>query len=132
MILVDTSVWIDFIRGRSTSPVERLRTALDRGVSAAITPLIYQEILQGAVDEKTFRDYRSYFSNQRFLHPGDPIASHENAARLYFECRRKGFTIRSSNDCLIAQIAIEQRVALLHDDRDFDNIARTTSSLKLA
>ena len=61
MILVDTSVWIDFIRGRSTSPVERLRAALDRGVSAAITPLIYQEILQGAVDEKTFRDYRSYF-----------------------------------------------------------------------
>ncbi|MDQ2917947.1 MAG: PIN domain-containing protein [Pseudomonadota bacterium] len=132
MILVDTSVWIDFIRGRSTEVVDRLRNALDRGVEVAVTSLIYQEILQGASDERMFRDYRSYFSGQRFLHPLEPIATYERAARLYFECRRKGLTIRSSDDCLIAQIAVEQGVPLLHDDRDFERIAQVAPQLKFA
>lgn len=132
MILVDTSVWIDFIRGRSTEVVDRLRNALDRGVEVAVTSLIYQEILQGASDERMFRDYRSYLSGQRFLHPLEPIATYERAARLYFECRRKGLTIRSSDDCLIAQIAVEQGVPLLHDDRDFERIAQVAPQLKFA
>ena len=132
MILVDTSVWIDFIRGRSTNGVGRLRALLDRGVVAALTSLIYQEILQGAADEQTFRDYRTYFASQRFLHPLDPIAAHEHAARLYYECRRRGLTIRSSIDCLIARVAIEHGVPLLHDDRDFDAIATAAPGLKLA
>ena len=132
MILVDTSVWIDFIRGRSTQAIDRLRTALDRGVGIAVTGLIYQEILQGAADEKTFRDYRAYFSSQRFLHPLDLVETYERAARLYFECRRKGLTIRSSNDCLIAQTAVENDVALLHDDRDFHRIAKVAPQLKFA
>lgn len=132
MILVDTSVWIDFIRGRSTGVVGRLRTMLDRGVEAALTALIYQEILQGAADESTFRDYRAHFSSQRFLHPRDPVATHEHAARLYYECRHKGLTIRSSIACLIARIAIEHEVSLLHDDRDFDAIAKVARGLELA
>lgn len=132
MVLVDTSVWIDFIQGRSTHAVDRLRTALDRSVEAVITPLVYQEILEGARDEKTFRDYRTYFSSQRFLHPIGPIATYERAARLYFECRRNGVTIRSGNDCVIAQIALEHGVPLLHDDRDFEQIAKLAPQLKLA
>ncbi|MGE5171786.1 MAG: PIN domain nuclease [Rudaea sp.] len=131
-VLVDTSVWIDFIRGRSTDAVGRLRTALDRGVAAALTPLVYQEVLQGASDERAFRDYRAFLSTQPFLHPGEPIATHERAARLYFECRRLGLTIRSTVDCLIAQIAIENGVPLLHDDRDFDRIARVAPKLGFA
>ena len=132
MILVDTSVWIDFVRGRATDAVARLRELLDRGIGACLTSMIYQEILQGANSERAFRDFCVFFSGQRFLHPVDPVTSHENAARLYFECRRKGLSIRSSNDCLIAQIAIEQGVALLHDDRDFESIARVAPELKLS
>ncbi|MDQ6621218.1 MAG: PIN domain-containing protein [Pseudomonadota bacterium] len=131
MILVDTSVWIDFIRGSATEPVARLRTGLDTGVAIAITPLIYQEILQGARDDKAFRDYRAYFAGQRFLHPADPVLSQERAARLYFDCRRAGLTVRSSNDCLIAQVALEHDVPLLHDDRDFQAIAEVAPALKL-
>jgi predicted nucleic acid-binding protein len=112
--------------------MERLRAALDRRIEVALTPMIYQEILQGASDEKVFREYCSYFSSQRFLHPRDPVETHERAARLYFECRRKGLTVRSSNDCLIAQIAIEHAVPLLHDDRDFEGIAKVAPQLKLA
>lgn len=130
MILVDTSVWIDFIRGRATPPVARLRTALDRGVPPAIIPLIYQEILQGAGDGRAYRDYRSYFSGQQFLLPEDPVAMHERAAHLYYECRRLGAIVRSSNDCLVAQAALEHDVPLLHDDRDFDAIARVAPALK--
>jgi len=129
VILVDTSVWIDFVRGRATKAVGRLRVALDRGVVAALTPVIFQEILQGADSEAAFRELREFFGSQAFLFPRDSLASHAEAARLYCECRRKGITIRSTIDCLIAQIAIEQGVALLHDDRDFDGIARVAPKL---
>lgn len=132
MILVDTSVWVDFIRGRLTDAVARLRVALDRGMATGITSLIYQEILQGADSEKAFRDYCAFFSGQRFLHPRDPVASHEKAARLYFDCRRRGLTVRSSSDCLIAQVAIEHGAALLHDDRDFLHIAKIARGLKFS
>jgi predicted nucleic acid-binding protein len=132
MILVDTSVWIDYVRGRPTNAVQRLRVALDRGLNASLTSLIYQEILQGAESERAFRDFCTFFSSQRFLQPLDPIASHERAAKLYFDCRRRGFTIRSSADCLIAQIAIDHGVSLLHDDRDFESLAKVAPRLKFA
>ena len=54
-----------------------------------------------------------------------------SAARLYQECRRRGRTPRSSNDCLIAQVAIEHSLALLHDDRDFETIAEATDALRI-
>jgi len=129
VILVDTSVWIDFVRGRETDAVARLRVALDRGVVAALTPFIYQEILQGADSERSFRQLREFFGSQTFLHPRDPVDSHAEAARLYIECRRKGVTVRSAVDCLVAQTAIEHGVALLHDDRDFDGLARVATKL---
>jgi len=129
-ILIDTSVWIDFIRGGSRAPTGRLRSALDRGVPPAITTAIYQEVLQGAVDERVFHEYRSYFRGQRFLHPADPIASHERAARIYFDCRRVGLAVRSAIDCLIAQVAIEHDVPLLHDDRNFEQIAQVLPKLE--
>ena len=129
-VLIDTSVWIDFIRGGSRASTARLRGALDRGVLPAITSSIYQEILQGAIDEKMFREFRSYFRGQQFLHPLDPLESHERAARIYFGCRRKGLTIRSTIDCLIAQIAAEHDVPLLHDDRDFEQIAQVLPKLR--
>jgi predicted nucleic acid-binding protein len=131
-ILVDTSVWIDFIRGRRTAVVERLRMVLDRGVTAALTPLVYQEVLQGACDERAFRDYQSFLSPQPLLQPLDATVTCERAARLYFECRRIGLTIRSSVDCLVAQIAVEHDVALLHDDRDFERIAKVAPHLRFA
>jgi predicted nucleic acid-binding protein len=132
VILVDTSVWIDYVRGRTTNAVQRLQVALDRGLNASLTSLIYQEILQGAESESAFRNFSVFFSSQRFLHPLDPIASHERAAKLYFDCRRRGLTIRSSTECLIAQIAIDHDVPLLHDDRDFENLAKVSPGLKFA
>lgn len=130
-VLVDTSVWIDFIRGGSRTPTGLLRSALDRGVTPAINATIYQEILQGAVDDRRFREYRSYFGSQLFLHPTDHVELSERAARIFFDCRRKGLTLRSTIDCAIAALAIEHDVPLLHDDRDFDQLAQVVPKLKL-
>jgi predicted nucleic acid-binding protein len=49
---------------------------------------------------------------------------HHQAARIYFDCRRRGLTVRSTIDCFIAQLALEHRLALLHDDRGYAAIAR--------
>src|SRR5438477_2554517 len=119
MILIDTSVWINLFRYRITGPTKRLRMLLDEGGGYGITPVIVQEILQGAADQREFTLLQDYFSTQPMLTPADALQTHCAAARLYFDCRRRGFTPRSTIDCLIAQIALEHRVPLLHDDRDF-------------
>jgi len=132
MILIDTSVWIDLFRYRKTPPTNRLRMLLDEGRGFGVTPVIVQEILQGAADKREFTLLHNYFSTQRMLMPEDALHTHCAAARLYFDCRRRGFTPRSTIDCLIAQVALEHRVPLLHDDRDFDRIAKVAPQLKFA
>jgi predicted nucleic acid-binding protein len=131
VILVDTSVWIDYLRGDSTSAVEALEGVFRDSVPFAITGVIYQEILQGADSSVSFRKLSEYFSTQRFLHPLDPIHSHAHAAELYRRCRRAGVTIRSTVDCLIAQVALEHDVILLHSDRDYVNMAGVITELRL-
>jgi predicted nucleic acid-binding protein len=123
MILVDTSVLIDLFKGISNGPANRMRDMLTHDIPFGITSVIYQEVLQGAKSEKEYALLKDYLSCQRFFHPQDPVKTYEDAARIYFYCRKKGITIRSTIDCLIAQIALEQNLLLLHNDRDFDAMA---------
>ena len=123
MILVDTSVLIDFFKGTSNGPANRMREVLDLEIPFGITSIIYQEVLQGAKSDKEYNLLRDYLSSQRLFYPQDAIKTYEGAARIYFSCRKKGVTIRSTVDCLIAQIALEQNLALLHNDGDFDAMA---------
>jgi hypothetical protein len=123
MILVDTSVLIDFFRGINNPAKVRFKSILEQDIPFGITALIYQEVLQGAKSEKEYADLNKYLSSQRFFHPKDPIETFAKAARLYFRCRKKGITIRSTVDCLIAQISIENELLLLHNDRDFEAMA---------
>ena len=132
MLLVDTSVWIGFLRGTNSESVERFKSVLMRGEPVGITGVIYQEILQGADSVERYEEYKDYFGSQPFFHPRDLVASYAEAARLFFLCRRNGVTIRSTADCLIAQIAIEHDLVLLHDDRDFDHMAQVIHELKVA
>ena len=69
---------------------------------------------------------------QRFYHLQDPVVGYEEAAQLYYRCRRTGVNVRSTIDCLIAHVAIEPYLYLLHDDRDFDHMGRVLPELKLA
>ena len=130
MILADTSVLVDFFRGRETESGKRLKTVLHQGIPFGINSFIYQEVLQGAKSEKEYRLLKKYLETQHFYHPKDPIESFAKAAKIYFDCRKKGVTIRSTIDCVIAQTAMEHDLFLLHNDSDFDAIA-TVVPLKI-
>lgn len=129
--LVDTSVWIDFFRKRKTPAVEKFYSLLDTPDCYGITELIYQEILQGALHEQDFQNLANYLSSQPFFYPKHGVETYGQAAHLYFSCRRQGVTIRSTIDCLIAQIAIEHDLILLHSDNDFLHITQVVPKLKL-
>lgn len=124
MILVDTSVLIDFLKGSKTEGSRKLQDILERKIPFGITSFILQEVLQGAASEKGFSLLRRYLSSQRFYHLKDPVDSFTEAAKLYMKCRKKGVTIRSTIDCLIAQTALENNLILLHNDNDFDAISK--------
>ena len=130
MILVDSSVWIDLLRDAQTPQTLALRELLPRR-EAALTAVIYQEILQGAATPERYTKLKRYFRTLPFLNPAHPIETWESAAELYMRCRQRGFTPRSPHDCLVACIALEHRTALLHDDRDFEVIAEVEPRLKL-
>jgi predicted nucleic acid-binding protein len=124
MILVDTSVLIDFFKGSRNEAASRFKLVLEQRLSFGITSQILQEVLQGAKSEKEYKMLRRYLETQKFFHPQDPISSFAEAARIFFRCRKKGLTIRSTIDCLIAQIALEHDLLLLHNDQDFDLMAK--------
>lgn len=124
MVLVDTSVMIDYLQGNENDAVLRFQYALDNGIPFGITPLIYQEVLQGIKTEREFDKVKGYLDTQRFYILKDERESYASAARIYFKCRKKGITVGSTIDCLIAQSAIENNLLLLHNDSDFDRISK--------
>ena len=130
MYLVDTSVWIDYLRGRDVAHVHLLDELLANPLAVGISDLIYLEILQGATDARAFDKLRQYFSGQRFYRFTDAEASHANAAKLYFDARRAGVTVRSNLDCLIAQCAIDHSLILLHNDADLVRLGAVVFGLK--
>lgn len=130
MILVDSTVWIDLLRKRRTAPTAILDRLLNL-TEAAVTPVIVQEILQGATDASSFARLRAHFLPLPLLKTRPGVATHVAAAELYARCRWAGITPRSPHDCLIAIVAVEHNVPLLHDDRDFEHLAEIEPELKL-
>ncbi|HHN65548.1 MAG TPA: PIN domain nuclease [Nitrospirae bacterium] len=124
MVLVDTSVLIDYLRGVTNPQTEKLQHIIDQGIVFGITSLIYQEVLQGVKTEKEFKILKEYLGSQRFYYPANEKESFASAAEIYFKCRKKGITVSSSIDCLIVQIAIEKDLFLLHNDADYDRIRK--------
>ncbi|MCK4710720.1 MAG: PIN domain-containing protein [Gammaproteobacteria bacterium] len=123
MYLVDTSVWIDYINGTETKHVQFLDQLLSNPLAVGLSELIYMEILQGAKNQKAFDKFMLYFSGQKFYQLLHQENSYQDAAQIFFNCRRQGITIRSTVDCLIAQCTIENELILLHNDRDFLQMA---------
>lgn len=132
MYLVDTSAWLDYLRERPTGAAALVGEVLDRGAPFGIASVIYQELLQGAGGDEDFETLAAYFGTQRFYHPADTVESYREAASIYYRCRRAGVTIRSSVDCLIARVAIEHDLALIHNDRDFASMGEVIPELRLA
>ena len=125
-------MWIDYLGGTETRVTGRLSEVLDSGVPFGITGVILQEVVQGVVSREEFEEVSEYLGSQTFYHPQDPVESYKEAARIYFDCRRAGITIRSATDCLIARVAIEHDLILLHDDRDFEAMAGMVPDLTIA
>ena len=130
MILVDTSVLIDFFRDKYNVVTDKLNTIIELNIPFGITSQIYQELLQGTATQKDFDILKKYLSTFTFYSAKDEKQSYEEAARIYFRCRKQGITVRSSIDCLIVQIVKEHNLKLLHNDKDFDNIKKVISDLE--
>ncbi|MBI5908340.1 MAG: hypothetical protein HY848_00045 [Betaproteobacteria bacterium] len=86
VVLVDSSVWIDLLRDAQTAQTLALRQLLPEG-EAALAPVIYQEILQGAASSERFTRLKRYFHTLPFLNPVHPVQTWEAAADLYVRCR---------------------------------------------
>jgi len=121
MILVDTSVWIDVLRDRKGPVVQAFRERVG-DETCVLTRFTQLELLQGARNEKEWKSLDEYLTTQYYLEASE--GTWRNAARVYFDLRRRGITVNSPIDCCIACIAIEYGALLLHRDQDFTRMAR--------
>jgi predicted nucleic acid-binding protein len=123
VILLDSSAWVEFLRGTGSPAHLRVRSALEEEADLASTDVVVMEILAGARDGADRDRLRRLLYGLRFL-PVEGPADYEAAAELYRACRRAGETPRKLTDCLIAAVAIRNDAELLCKDADFLTIAR--------
>jgi len=120
MILVDTTVWIDFFNDHSTAQVTIFENALKNSEDVCICGVILTELLQGIRDDAQYLKTKSYLENLIFLPMN--YSTFIKAAEIFRYLRKRGITIRKSADCMIAAVSVENDVPLLHSDRDFEHI----------
>ncbi len=122
MILVDTSIWIELLNGNLGGYVDP-----EQLLRFAVCGPVVQEVLQGLRPDAASAKARNALLAMPRLSEPLPLALFLDAAEIHQEGRRRGVTIRSSADCLIAAIAIANGVPVWHKDRDYEQIARYTS-----
>jgi len=118
VILVDSSVWVDYLRGTPTPQADKLDTLLGT-VPLAVGDLILTEVLQGCATDKEFNEVRRLLLNLTVVPLGGQHVAIE-AARNYRRLRALGLTVRKTIDTVIATRCIVDKLELLHSDRDFD------------
>jgi predicted nucleic acid-binding protein len=121
MVVVDTSVWVDFFGGRDTPQVARLGEFLADSEDICTCGVILTEVLQGIREDSDYARTLSRFN--AFLYLEMSRGTFVKAAQIYRSLRRRGLTVSKPVDCMIAAVAIEHGLALLHNDRDFGPIA---------
>ena len=131
MILVDTSVLIGYFRGSAGPHYDRMDYLVENNMPYGICNYVYQELLQGAANKNDYDSLKEYLSTLPFYELLRGKKSFEEAAYLYMNCRKRGITVRSTIDLLIAQIAIENNLFLFHNDNDFTNISKLYKDLKI-
>ena len=122
MILVDSSVWIDYLRGLPTPHTDKLDTLLG-ATPLAIGDLILTEVLQGCGTDKEFNEVKRTLGALHLVTLGGPEVAVE-AARNFRKLRSLGITVRKTVDTVIATRCILDRHELLHNDRDFEPFAK--------
>jgi predicted nucleic acid-binding protein len=122
LILIDTSAMIEFLNKTGTQADRSVEQLITSNADVALAQITLTEILQGIKDDKEHQEVKaSLLAFPCLFLKG--MESYLAAAELYRSCRKRGFTIRSTVDLLIAQTAMEYNAQLLHNDRDFDAIA---------
>ena len=118
MVVVDTTVWVDYLQGVRNPETDWLDQELDRQ-RLALTDVILCEVLQGLSDDAIARQIEDLLLRFEVFATGGVDLARE-AARNYRALRRRGRTVRKTIDCLIATFCIREGHSLLHRDRDFD------------
>ena len=116
-VLVDSTVWIDFLRNRTTPHTDKLMELIQARADLCLCGFIMTEVLQGIRDEKQYVFTKQQFANLIYLESDQ--STFELGATIYRNLRKEGITIRNSIDCLIAAAVIQHGVCLLDNDRDF-------------
>lgn len=130
MILVDTSAWIDYLNGHASKEANYLAQLIENNEPIVVPDIILTEILLGIKTEKEatrIANLLEIFEASPSLERKDYLA----AAQIYRSCRSQGYTIRSTIDCLIAQLCLRHQYQLLTKDKDFQTIAKYTKLILL-
>ena len=130
MVLVDSSVLIGYLRKMNGLPYKKMDYIIDNDIPYGICNYVYQELLQGSRNKNEYDLLKEYLNTLPFYDLRFGKQSYENAALMFHNCRKKGITVRSTIDLLIAEIAIENNLFLLHDDSDFLNIGKIYRNIK--
>lgn len=118
MVIVDTTVWIDYWAGTSTAETDWLDAELDRQ-RLGVTDIIVCELLQGVKDEAEAATVERELAKLEVFNTGG-VELAKAAAQNYRALRRRGYTVRKTIDCVIATFCLREGHSLLHRDRDFD------------
>lgn len=123
MILVDSSVWVEYDRATGSPTHLRLKGLIEAGGPVAVTEPVVMEVLAGARDDRREADLRRLLGRFEML-SFDAVPDFDGAVRVYRRCRAAGVTPRGMLDCMIATVAWRRRAQLLAHDADMDRVAR--------
>jgi predicted nucleic acid-binding protein len=123
VILVDSSVWVEYDRATGSPSHLRLKGLIETGGPVAVTEPIIMEILAGARDDRRETDLRRLLGRFEML-SFDAVSDFDGAVRIYRRCRAAGVTPRGMLDCMIAAVAWRRGATLLAHDADIDRVAR--------
>jgi predicted nucleic acid-binding protein len=123
VILVDSSVWVEYDRATGSPPHLRLKELIETGGPVAVTEPIVMEVLAGARDDRREADLRRLLGRFQLL-SFDAASDFDGAVRIYRRCRAAGVTPRGMLDCMIAAVAWRSGATLLAHDADMDRVAR--------
>ena len=125
MILVDTSVWIDFFDYPDSPYAKELARLIEKDEEVCLTEMNVVEILQGIKEDKIFEEIKSHLMQFPIVRVRS-LETYIQAANIYRLCRKMGKTIAKTMDAIIAAVALENGFKIFHRDKDFDSIADCT------
>ncbi|MGH3917091.1 MAG: type II toxin-antitoxin system VapC family toxin [Pseudonocardiaceae bacterium] len=131
MELIDSSAWIEYLRGTGSRAHVEVRRLIQQNHSAIVTtePVV-MELLAGATDDRGMRQLEELTTGLRLL-PVDPAVDYSDAAMIYRTARRSGKKVCKLLDCLIASVAVRTGATLVHRNRDFDVVAKCLPDLRV-